>query len=472
MENFFSRYKNPLVLMAVLFIQVVALATQVKRTDSGKPGDSGGTRLIRVWTVDAITPFERAFVFTGGFLRRNFRSYIDLHDARRENRELQQQIDRLKMEQVSLRQDAEQAHRLQALLSFKETYIGKTLAAQVIGTSGTEESRVIYLDKGSRDGVKVDMPVITPDGIVGKIKDVFSFSSQVLLINDRDSGAGVILQNSRLQSILRGSPQGELRLNDIMSDEKVNVGELVVTSGGDRIYPKGLPVGTITSVTPDRENESLLVIKLKPAADLNRLEEVLIVKNVVEETPSTDGSTAMRAADILAQRLPSVDKREPVTKPPAAASPAPGPPSHPPAPAQTGSVNPAGENKPPAGKITPSVAPGARQPGDPAVKKAVPLAPNKGGVGANSPNTVGGRPSPAINGAGKPTPTPSGQLPGTAGAANPAVPKAKPAATPAKKPASQPTPAGSASPGPGNGGKPDGPETGQPPANSTEKPPR
>ncbi|HJT53948.1 MAG TPA: rod shape-determining protein MreC, partial [Candidatus Angelobacter sp.] len=325
MENFFSRYKNPLVLMAILFVQVVALATQVKRPEGGTgSAASGGTRLIRVWTVTAISPFERALVASGSFVRRNFHNYIDLHDARQQNRQLQDEIAQLKLEQVRLRQDAEQAKRLRSLLGFTQRYVGQLLPAQVIGTSGTEQSHMIQIDKGSSSGVKVDMPVITPDGIVGKVKDVFPFTSLVLLINDRDSGAGVILQTSRLQGVLRGNPQGELHVGDIMSDEKIDDGEEVITSGGDRIYPKGLPVGTVSHVSPDHDNEPFLAVKVKPAADLSRLEEVLVVTKVAQETPQQSGQAAnVRAADILSERLPSVPKPEETKKAGAAKTTAP-----------------------------------------------------------------------------------------------------------------------------------------------------
>ena len=202
MENFFSRYKNPLALMAVLFIQVVALATQVKRPENARAGTTGnGTRLIRVWTVTAFTPAEKMFVSTGHFFSSGWHNYADLRSVRRQNRELQEEVARLQMEQVQLKQDADQARRLQALLEFKEKYVSKTVAAQVIGTSGTEQSRVIIIDKGSRDGIKPDMAVITPEGIVGKVKDVFPLSSQVLLINDHDSGAGVILENRACRAL-------------------------------------------------------------------------------------------------------------------------------------------------------------------------------------------------------------------------------------------------------------------------------
>jgi len=314
MESFFSRYKNPLLLMAVLFIQVIMLATQVRRLDDPKNPASGGARLIRVWAVNVITPVEKAFIGTGHFFRNTWRNHLDLHDVREQNRKLQAEVDRLRMEQAKLKEDAEQAHRLQILLDFKEKFIGATLAAQVIGSSGSEQSRVIYIDKGSDYKLKPNMAVITPDGIVGKVKEVYATSSQVLMINDRDSGAGVILEKTRLQGDLHGSSQGETVVKNVMSDEKVDVGEKVITSGGDKIYPKGLPVGNVTAVNSDPDKPLFLSIAVKPAASLGRLEEVLVISKMPEELPSVGQSSGpIRAADILAQRLPTVPK--PVEKP-------------------------------------------------------------------------------------------------------------------------------------------------------------
>src|SRR5215472_8179892 len=311
MESFFGRYKNPLVLMAVLFIQVVVLATQVKRPSDPKIPNSPRTRLIRVWAVTAFTPIERAFVGTGHFFRNGWHSWIDLHGVRKQNQELQAEVARMRMEQARLKEDAEQAHRLQALLGFREKFISQTLAAQVIGTSGSEQSHVIYIDKGTHDGIKPDMAVITPDGVVGKVKDVFPLSAQVLMVSDRESGAGVILEKSRLQGVLKGTSLGDMQVDGVMADEKVEVGEQVIASGGDRIYPKGFPVGTVTSVAPDRESGSFLVIKVRPAADLSRLEEVLVVTRMAEQAPTTTTAPeggCVRAADILSQRLPTVPK--------------------------------------------------------------------------------------------------------------------------------------------------------------------
>jgi rod shape-determining protein MreC len=311
MESFFSRYKNELVLVGVLFVQIIILASNVER-DNPRAPSRGRVSLVRVWTVNAITPVERVFVSTGHFFRDTWRSYVDLHDVRRENRQLQEEVNRLRTEQARLRENVSEVQRLKALLEFRERFIAQTVAAQVIGSSGSEQSRVIYIDKGSRAGIRQDMAVITPDGIVGKVKEVFAFSSQVLVITDHESGAGVILEKSRLQGVLRGTGFFDLALNDIMADEKIEIGEHVITSGGDRIYPKGLPVGAISSSLPDRDNPPFLAIRVKPAADLSRLEEVLVVTKIAEQTPAVPETAGgrVRAADILAQRLPTVPKAE------------------------------------------------------------------------------------------------------------------------------------------------------------------
>lgn len=299
MESVFTRYKNLIVLVVILFAQVLGLAVQVKRTT-----DTESTRLIRVWAVSAVTPFERAFNRVQNGSWNLWHNYFYLRGVRQENRDLKAQLEQLRIEQVRMSEDAQQARRLQVLLGFKEQYIQKTLPAQVIGASGSEQSRSVFIDKGDKDGLKPDMAVITSTGIVGKVLKVFRSTAQVLLIDDQSSGVGGILEKSRLQGIVRGTPAGEVVLERVMSDETVQAGESVLTSGGDRIFPKGLPVGTVTKVSPG--SDLFLNIRLRPAANLNKLEEVLIVTQVVEKEPSPSESGPVRAVDILAQRLPSV----------------------------------------------------------------------------------------------------------------------------------------------------------------------
>jgi rod shape-determining protein MreC len=316
MENLLGRYRNVSILVAVLFAQVLGLAVQVKRSTQ-----DASTRLIRVWAVDTVTPFEKGIVWFQSGVNNLWHNYFYLRGVRQENRELKQQIERLRIEQVRLNQDAEQARRLQALLGFREQFISKTMAAQVIGSSGSEQSRSIYIDKGSHDGIKPDMAVVTAEGVVGKVLRVFRATSQVLLLNDQTSGVGAILEKSRLQGVLRGTPLGEVVLEKVMSDETVQPGDRVLTSGGDQIFPKGLPVGTVTKVSPG--SELFLNIRVKPAADLNRLEEVLVItEQEVKEPALAEGEPQMRAADILAQRLPSVPDKPPddPNKPPPSTS--------------------------------------------------------------------------------------------------------------------------------------------------------
>ena len=299
METILGRFRNLIVLAAILFAQIVGLAIQVKR-----PAQQGDTRLIRVWAVSAITPFEKAVISTQNFFSNGWHNYLYLRGVRRENRELRAQLDQMKLDQVRLREDAEMARRLQSLLAFKEQHIDTTVAAQVIGTSGSDQSRVLYIDKGSSDGLRTDMAVITPNGIVGKIVQVFPDSAQVLPINDQLSGVGVMLQNTRLQGILRGAPNGTTTVQYVMADERVVPGEEVVTSGGDRIFPKGLPVGKVVEVAPGKD--LFLNIRVQPAARLDRVEEVLVVTNITEKPPDVKDLGPIRASDILAQRLPTV----------------------------------------------------------------------------------------------------------------------------------------------------------------------
>src|SRR6202035_4371945 len=101
------------------------------------------------------------------------------------------------------------------------------------------------IDKGSNDGVAQDMAVITAGGIVGKVWVVYPSTSLVLMINDQSSGVGAMLEKSRLQGVVRGTPNGELILERVMNDEQVIAGETVLSSGGDQIFPKGLPVGVV-----------------------------------------------------------------------------------------------------------------------------------------------------------------------------------------------------------------------------------
>jgi len=276
-ETFFARYRNISVLAAVLFAQLLLLGYQIR--------NDRDVRLIRMWGVTAITPVARGLHGTHTFISHLWNRYFWLHGARRESESLQAEVGRLRLENQSLRNQLETAGRLEILVSYQRQIPSRTLVASVIGAGANPNSRVVFLDKGSTDGVAPGMAVLTPDGVVGKIQSVFPGSSLVLLISDSHSAAGVLLAKSRVHGILKGTGLHEARIDHIPNEEKVAPGEIIYTSGEDRIYPKGLLVGTVASAQPGRDFQNIAV---HPGARLNRLEEVLVVTaGVHQDLPGT-----------------------------------------------------------------------------------------------------------------------------------------------------------------------------------------
>src|SRR3984957_9195659 len=239
MESFFVRYRNLMVLLALLVAQILGLAMQVRRTTGGQTADGHSVQLIRLWASSIVSPPEKALHSSGSGISGLWNNYVDLRHVRQQNAELQKTVDRLRLEQAALLEDAKQVQRLQALLNFQQKYIYKTVAAQAIGTSGSDQSRVFYIDKGKAEGIDRDMAVITPDGIVGKVRDVFPHTSQVLAINDQSSGAGVILESTRIRGILRGNSAGQPQIEDVIRDQRIQQGDKVGTAGGAGIFPAG-----------------------------------------------------------------------------------------------------------------------------------------------------------------------------------------------------------------------------------------
>jgi len=409
MESFFVRYRNLVVLLAVLLAQIIGLAMQVHRTDSGHNSvdakDAAGVRLIRLWADSLVTPPERFFHGSRIGTLSVWDNYIALRHTREQNRDLQKTIDRLRLEQAALLEDAKQGQRLQALVDFQQKYIYKTLAAQAIGSSGSEQSRVFYIDKGSDYKLERDMAVITADGIVGKVRDVFPHTAQVLAINDQSSGAGVILETTRIRGILRGSAAGRPQIVGILADQRIQPGEKVLTAGGDQIFPRGLPVGVVEKVVPDPERDSFINVIVKPAAHLDRLDEVLVITSTEPRFPADQQqdmatSEALKGADvaaikeqqkasqIMAERLPGLtDPNAPPPNPAVGAAPGA---------TATPGQSPATPATPPLPKLLPSVHPDRFTPG--------------------SATTLQGDAT-----------------------STPAVPEKKPAPAPAKKPETKPT---------------------------------
>jgi rod shape-determining protein MreC len=332
--EFISRFKNALFLILVLLAQAIALAMQVSiQVDASQP-DGRSVRLIRMWATATVTPFERAAHAVGWGMHNGWSNYIDLRHVRQEDKDLQQQLTRMRIEQAAIAEDALEGRRLQALLAFREHYVSTTVAAQVIGASGSDMTRVLTIDKGSNDGLRPDMAVITPEGIVGKIRDVNAGTAHVLEINDQSSGAGVILVTTRIRAILRGTADGRAQIGNLTADSRIKPGEQVLTSGGDQVYPRGLPVGTIESIAPDPDHQPYTAIVVRPAVNLDRVEEVLVITGTQSNLPpdtQQDLATAeaQHAADLSAERMPGLQDEE---TPPVGTTTPPAPPATPAAP--------------------------------------------------------------------------------------------------------------------------------------------
>ncbi len=313
--GFLRQYKNALFLIAILLAQAIALAVQVRRPVDAAQPDGPSVRLIRMWAMTAVTPVERVTHAIGSGAGRAWSDYIDLRHVRQQNKDLQQQIARMRIEEAAIAEDALEGRRLQAMLGFRESYAGSTVAAEVIGASGSEQTHILTIDKGSRDGLRPDLAVITQNGVVGKLRDVFPATSEVLEINDPSSGAGVVLATTRIRAILRGTLTGRVQIGNLTADSRIQPGEQVLTSGGDQVYPRGLPVGVVESIAADPDHQPYTAIRVRPAVDLDRVEEVLVITGTQAELTQAAqqdlaDAAAQHAADLSAERLPGIHDDE------------------------------------------------------------------------------------------------------------------------------------------------------------------
>ncbi len=265
MEALLSRFRNLTVLLVAVVAQLLYLAYQVKTNRD--------ERLIRVWAVTAVTPMagivEAIRHNTIGFLE----DYFILLDVREQNRKLKAANDHLQMENIYYRNQLTTAEHAQALAQFEHQSPSKTIAARVIGNSTVVSAKAVFIDRGSTSGVESGMAVVTPDGIVGKIVAVYPLVSQVLLVTDPTFKVGVESQKRHIHGVLNcGS--GKCIIEQIQNEDRVDAGEWFYTSGEDRIFPKGFPVGKVISSQP---GQGMRDIKLDLSGTPEGVEEVLVV---------------------------------------------------------------------------------------------------------------------------------------------------------------------------------------------------
>jgi rod shape-determining protein MreC len=272
MESFLNRYRSITVLLLVILAQLVLVAVQVKNDQD--------MRMIRVWTVTAVTPVARIVEAVRGGSSGLIRNYVLLYDAHEENRRLQAELGRLKMENIDLKNQVGLADRAKALAVFQSHTPSRTVAATVIGTGAGTNSKMVLVDRGSVSGVERGMAVVTPDGIVGKVITAYPMASAVLLITDPDFAAGVISQKGQVRGTLKGQGTPICRVDYVPFEEKIEPGEWLYTSGDDRVFPRGFPVGVVKVVRSAQPFKEILV---DPAGMAGGLEDVLILVEGVHQ---------------------------------------------------------------------------------------------------------------------------------------------------------------------------------------------
>jgi rod shape-determining protein MreC len=247
-----------------------------------------GVPVLEVVTFGIFSEVQRTV--SGGFsgVRNVWSNYVGLRHVKTENDELKRQLAAAQIAVQEQRALADRARGLQKLLELHDRVELATTGAEIIGAAASPDFRTLTIDKGTRDGLRPDMAVIAPPGVVGRIVVPSARSAKIQLLIDRNAAAGVIIERTRAQGVVVGSGDDRLQMQYVSEASDVAVGDLVVTSGIDTIYPKGLAVGTVESV--ERNGPAFKKIVVKPAVDFTRLEEVLIV---LTPTPAKEAAAGV-----------------------------------------------------------------------------------------------------------------------------------------------------------------------------------
>jgi rod shape-determining protein MreC len=280
-----AQHKAPWILAALLLSQVVLMSTYAKHPDSEQS-------VLRTWIMTPLSVVEKAANTVLGAITGTMSSYVSLRGARAENMELREKVDQLTAERNEAFERAAELDRLRTQLALPARANYRSLSANIISRDASTWFRRLTIDRGKLDGVKQDMPVTTAGGIVGRVISVGPNYATVQVITDKQAGLGAMLQESRVMGEVRGletSESGRCELKNIPTSEHVQEGEAVVTTGLDRIYPKGLLIGTVERIEID-PNAPWHKIIIKLAAPVDRLEHVLVLLVEAKDLKAEQGT--------------------------------------------------------------------------------------------------------------------------------------------------------------------------------------
>lgn len=264
-----GRYRTPLLLILTLLLVFSVLSLSLKR--------SPALRKVQEIVVSMTAPGLAGLEYVGRSVKQLWQGYFYLVGVRRENAVLQQQLEEYKQREVRFQEAQQALTRLEVLLDLKRQVALPVIGARVIAYDPTLWSRSAIINQGKVQGVKEGLPVLAPQGIVGRIVAVYPEYSKVMLIVDRKSGADAMVQRTRIRGILKGKGGNRCSLEFIPKSADVKVGDLVLASGLVGLYPKGLVFGKVTEA--NKKNPGVFQeIEVTPNVDLSTLEEVLVVK--------------------------------------------------------------------------------------------------------------------------------------------------------------------------------------------------
>ena len=259
--------QRPLLVFAgAVVLHVILISAQVTTT--------AGIPFIQVVTFGIFSEVQRGTMTSVDRVRGAWTGYVDLRDVQEENEALKRELQTLQVRLQEERAQAQRAENFRQLLELRERAGVDTVAAEVIAGPATIEFRDMTIDKGNADGVARDMAVISPAGVVGRVILASPRAARVQMLIDLNAAAGAMIERTRAQGLVVGQGSA-LRMDYVPATTDVKAGDLVVTSGIDKIYPKGFVIGTVASIEPGAGTFHEIVVR--PAVDFSRLEEVLVV---------------------------------------------------------------------------------------------------------------------------------------------------------------------------------------------------
>jgi len=261
------RTRTGYLLLAIILGHIILISAQVSSRT--------GVPVLESVTFGIFSEIQRTVSGITGGVRRVWSGYIGLRQAKTENETLKRQLADAQVELQQQRALADRARGLQQLLELRDRSNLRTTAAEIIGSAASPDFRTVTIDKGRSAGVKTDMAVIAPSGVVGRIVVPSARSAKVQLLIDRNAAAGAIIERSRAQGVVVGAGDGRLLLEYMTEAAEVVVGDDVVTSGIDGIYPKGFVIGKVDGI--ERSGGAYKRISVRPAVDFSSLEDVLVV---------------------------------------------------------------------------------------------------------------------------------------------------------------------------------------------------